>query len=575
MESAENKNKKEKSHNLAPECNDRKEKAEKEQHREDIEAEEETDSIFWADKLAEKIIARRKFFYSDREFPKRDEFVVKTSASISGVLHIGRLSDTIRGDSVYRALKAAGVPARFIWVAEDMDPLRKVPKGVPNDYVKYIGAPITSVPDPEGCHKTYAEHHKSEYMKVIREFVHGDMEVYSMQEEYDKGSFKPYIKKAMENIEKIKKIVGKYRTTPLPDGWSPWVPICQKCGKISTTKITEVKDGLVHYECSDYDFETQKATGCGHKGIADPLKDKGKLMWKSEWASQWARWNICTEGAGKEYQVPLSAFWTNGEITEEVFDFPMPDPIFYEHLMIDGVKMSASLGNIVYPKDWLDVADADLLRYFYNKRLMKTRSFSWKDLSQLYDEFDEVARVYFLESTLDNEKEEKHIRRLYEMSVMHPEKPLKLSFSHAAMLSQIFSDKEGIMASIKKTGQYDASQEERIMARVEKARFWMTHYAPEESRFIVQEKVSPTIVLSAQQKQSLKAVAELLKEKITDEKEFSEKMYNSVKATGLPTKEFFRAGYMVLLNKERGPRLAPFLLALGDTAVKLFEEASQ
>ncbi|MCX6709481.1 MAG: lysine--tRNA ligase [Candidatus Woesearchaeota archaeon] len=543
-------------------------------HNQTENEEAEEDSIFWADKLAEKIIARRKFFYSDREFPKRSEFVVKTSASISGVLHIGRLSDTIRGDSVYRALKDSKVKARFIWVAEDMDPLRKVPKGVPEDYVKYIGMPITSVPDPDGCHKSYAEHHKSEYMKVIKQFVHEDMEIYSMQEEYDRGSFKPYIKKAMENIDRIKEIAGKYRTTPLQKGWSPWVPICQKCGKISTTKITEVKDGLVHYECSDYDFETQKAVGCGYKGVADPLKDKGKLMWKSEWAAQWARWNICTEGAGKEYQVPLSAFWTNGEITENVFDFPMPDPIFYEHLMIDGTKMSASLGNIVYPRDWLEVATPELLRYFYNKRLMKTRSFSWKDLPQMYDEFDQLERVHSGIEKPENEKDEKHLKRLYEISVKKEENPLSMSFSHASVLAQIFQEKEGIIASLRKTGQYRKEQEERIMQRIEKAKYWVTHYAPEESRFTVQERVNPEIKLSPEQKHSLKAVAKILSENHGSEKEFSEKMYNAVKATGLQTKEFFRAGYLVLLNRERGPRLAPFLLALGERAAKLFEEAS-
>ena len=536
--------------------------------------EDERDSVFWADKLAQKIIERRKFYYSDKTFPEKKEFVVKSSASISGVLHIGRLSDTIRGNSVYRALKDARVKAGFIWVAEDMDPLRKVPAGVPEDYVKYIGTPITSVPDPWGCHKTYSEHHKSEYLKVITQFVDYGMEIYSMQEEYDKGNFSPYIKKAMESIDAIKGIMNRYRTTPLPKGWSPWVPICQKCGKISTTKVIEVKDGLVHYECSDYKFESQTAKGCGYKGVADPLKDKGKLMWKSEWASQWARWSICAEGAGKEYQVPMSAFWTNGEIAEKIFEFPMPEPIFYEHLMINGTKMSASLGNIVYPKDWLEVADADLLRYFYNKRLMKTRSFSWTDLPQLYDEFDEVARIYFSESKMENENDEKHIRRIYEMSVKSPEKPLKMSFSHAAMLAQIFKDREMIIASLKKTGQYSPKQEKRIMDRIKKAGYWVTHYAPEESRFALQEKVNPELKLSEKQKKALKAVAVLLREKHADEKEFSEKMYSAVKATGIDTKEFFKAGYLVLLNKERGPRLAPFLMALGERAIKLFEEAS-
>jgi len=527
--------------------------------------------IFWADKLARKIVERKNFHYLNREIPKREEFVVKSSASISGVLHIGRLSDTIRGDSVFMALKELGVKARYIWVAEDMDPLRKVPAGVPPDYEKYIGMPITSVPDPWGCHSSYAEHHKSEYLKVIRKFVHSDLEIYSMQEEYNKGSFTPFIRMAMEHIEEIKQIMSKYRTTPIPEGWSPWVPVCKKCGKISTTRVTKVENGLVYYECRDYHFETKTAKGCGYKGVADPTKDKGKLMWKSEWAAQWARWNVCTEGAGKEYQVPMSAFWTNGEIAERVFNFPMPEPIFYEHLMIDNMKMSASLGNVVYPKDWLEVAEPEHLRFFYNKRLMKTRSFSWKDLPQLYEEYDRAAAIYFGMEALDNKNDEAHIKRLYEISAIRKEPPLRMSFSHAVVVAQLFQDEESIISSLKKTGHYSEEDHQRIMNRIAKARFWVEHYAPEDIRFKLQESVNPGLNLSEKQKEALRKVAKLIREGHSDEKDFSEKMYAAVKEVGIDTKDFFRAGYLVLLNKERGPRLAPFLLTLGERAARLFE----
>jgi len=546
--------------------------AEKRGKEEDLEKEEE--ALFWADQLAKKIVERQKFDYIDKAIPKFKEFTVKTSASISGVLHIGRLSDTIRGDSVYRALKDLGVKAKFIWVAEDMDPLRKVPQGVPADYEKYIGMPITSIPDPEGCHKTYAEHHVSEYMKVLKKFIHDKMKVYSMQQEYDRRKFRKYIKKAMQKIEVIKEIQNKYRANPLPKGWSPWVPVCTNCGKISTTKVIDVKDGLVHYECSNYYFEKTTAKGCGYKGVADPLKDRGKLMWKTEWAAQWARWKICSEGAGKEYQVPASAFWINGEIAEKVFSFPMPVPIFYEHLMIDGAKMSASLGNVVYPKDWLNVAEPELLRFYYNKRLMKTRSFSWKDLPQLYDEFDETARIYFGETKLENEKEEKHFKRLYEISAIKPEPPLGMSFAHATIIAQIFEGKKGMISSLEKTGHYKKELKKRLLQRIEKAKYWIEHYAPQEARFVLQQEISPSINLSEKQKQAIRMVVKALKEekKKWNEKTLFEEFYSICRELQLEPREFFKAGYLVLLNMERGPKLAPFVLALGDRALKLLEQ---
>src|SRR3989344_1029688 len=343
-----------------------------------MEKETSQEELFWADQIAKQILTRKKFRYTEKKVPKLDQYTVKTSASLSGVLHIGRLSDTIRGDSVYRALHDSGSKAKLIWVAEDMDPLRKVPEGVPGSYEKYIGMPVTDIPDPDGNYESYAEKHKQEYFKVLDRFVYTDMEKFSMRKLYKEKEFLKIAKKVLDYAPAVVEIQNKYRENPLPKTWSPWAPICEGCGKIATPKVISFKDGIVSYRCDDYNFQKTMAKGCGHKGTSDPMKGEGKLMWKSEWAAQWAYFRVVAEGAGKEYQVPGSAFWVNAEICEQVLEFPMPEPIFYEHLMIDNVKMSASLGNVVYPRDWLEGASPELLRYYYNKRLMRQRSFSWK-----------------------------------------------------------------------------------------------------------------------------------------------------------------------------------------------------
>ncbi len=536
-------------------------------------AEEEKGELFWADQIARDIVTRKTFHYIDKEAPKFDEFTVKTSASISGVLHIGRLSDTIRGSSVVKALRDMGKKVRFIWVAEDMDPLRKVPQGVPESYAQYIGMPVTDIPDPEGCHSSYAAHHVAEYFQVIDDFVHGELMKFSMREEYKAGSFNPYIKKILENVNTVVDVQNRYRTNPLPPGWSPWSPICKNCGKISTPRIIAIRDGIVEYECKDYPFETTTAVGCGHRGENDPLGGQGKLMWKSEWASQWARWKVASEGAGKEYQVPNSAFWINGEIVEKVLDFPMPRPIFYEHLMVDDVKMSASLGNVVYPTDWLKVASPQHLRFLYNKRLMKTRSLNWKDLSQLYDEYDHAGKVAFDITEEPNEKEKAQLKRLYDMSNFDvPDEPLEMSFSYACVLAQTYEDdKDAIRAALKKTGHYQPLLDEKIFGRIEKVKLWLASYAPADVKFSVQKNVPAGILISTEQKKALKLLAKRLAEKEWAEKELSMEFYEIAKAVGISAKDIYQAGYRVLLNQERGPRLANFLLVLGDRAIKLFD----
>ncbi len=535
-------------------------------------------TLFWADQLAKTILERKRFRYLDKKTPRFNKYVVKTSASLSGVLHIGRLGDTIRGESVVRALKDLGVKTEFIWVAEDMDPLRKVPKGVPEKYKEYIGMPVTDIPDPEGCHRSYAEHHLSNYFEVLDKFVSVKMKKFSMREEYKKGSFRPFIKTIIEKINLVKEIQNKYRKEPLSPNWSPWRPICENCGKIITTKILGFEKGKVQYKCEDYKFKKFTAKGCGFEGENNPLKGEGKLLWKGEWAAQWVRWKVVSEGAGKEYQVPGSAFWINAEIVEKVFDFPAPEPIFYEHLMINGEKMSASLGNVIYPKDWLEVAEPELLRFFYNKKLMKTRSFSWNYLPNLYDEYDTHAKVYFNLIKIENEKERKHMKRLYEISNLEkPKKPILVPYSFASIIGQIFSKNlEKAIKVLKRTGHLKKitnKELEDVKKRLKLAANWAEKYAPEQYKIRVLEKPKKEILnkLTEKEKRGLRIFGKEL-EKELSEKEIHEKIKEISNKLGIEPKDFFKSAYLVLLGKDSGPKLADFILILGKEKIaKIFK----
>ncbi|MEE8168374.1 MAG: lysine--tRNA ligase [Candidatus Hydrothermarchaeales archaeon] len=519
-------------------------------------------SVFWADQKAEEIATKRRFQYLDKEFD-RQEYIVKTSASISGVLHIGRLSDTIRGEAAVRALRDMGKESQLIWVAEDMDPLRRIPEGVPKEFSEYIGCPVSNIPDPWGCHASYAEHHTTDYLKVLYEFLSVEMKTYFMQEEYHKGNFRPYIQAMLNNLEKVIEIQNRYRDHPLGADWIPWTPICKNCGKIITPRA-KIKAGMVHYKCEDYRFESSTAKGCGYEGESDPLKSEGKLMWKGEWAAQWARWSIAAEGAGKEYIVPNSAWWINSEIAERILDYPSPTPIFYEHLMIEGHKMSASLGNVVYPRDWLAVAPPQVLRFFYNKKLMKTRNFSWRELPNLYDEYDFHAKLYFGGEKVENEREAEHMKRLYEISQTHKvQAPVPLPFSHAAVVAQIYSDEESIVGSLKRSEHYEDEKHEAIMHRVESAKHWAEKYAPAEGRFSLEidvEKVKAQ--LSNEQKTFLKELAVQLKRSRSAE-EIHGQLYKLAGEIGIPTKKSFQAVYLAMLGRTHGPKAGTLLASLG------------
>jgi len=523
---------------------------------------------FWTDNIARQIVERKKFHFTDDKVPKLKKFVVKSAASISGVLHIGRLSDTIRCEAVYRSLVDAGHKAEFIWTADNVDPLRKIPKGLPESYKQYIGVPVTEIPDPEGCHKSYEAHHKAAYIDVVKKFIQSKMKMLSMREEYLKGSFKEEIKIILNNYETIVEIQNRNRAKDrqLSADWSPWQPICENCGKIITPRVKKVENGLVHYVCKDYKFKTQTAIGCGHDGVDDPLKGNGKLLYKSELAVQWYHWKVCSEGFGKEYIVPGSAFWINAEIIERVLKFPMAVPIFYEYLIIDGKKMSASLGNVVYPAAWLEVATPELLRLLFLKDPMRERNFRWLDIPNMMDENDNLEKIYYGEKKVDSERDRITYKRLFELMQI---KPLPKKCAHLAPFSvfveiaKILPGRGQVDFAIEKLKQFGHVAtltpvlRKKIAERLELAKNWYEKYGRTQvTAFEVPHDVRPAI----------SDLIECIKNEKDGEK-IQRALFEIAKKHGIAVQEFFRVIYQILFQSNQGPKLGPYIIDIGKNEV--------
>ena len=79
--------------------------------------------------------------------------------------------------------------------------------------------------------------------------------------------------------------------------------------------------------------------------------------------------------------------------------------------------------------------------------------------------------------------------------------------------------------------------------------------------------------LSKEQKQALKILKQRLETKDYDEKSLYEDFRNICEETKVGTADFFKAAYLVLLNKERGPKLAGFIMLIGkEKVVKILEQ---
>ena len=106
----------------------------------------------------------------------------------SGSIHVGSLRGVIIHDIVTQGLKGKGKKTTFQYGFDDYDPLDKFPKGLSENYQKYLGMPFSEIPAPDGKSKNYAEQYLAEFKKVF-----GDMgikpEIAKSSEVYKTGKF--------------------------------------------------------------------------------------------------------------------------------------------------------------------------------------------------------------------------------------------------------------------------------------------------------------------------------------------------------------------------------------------------
>ena len=175
------------------------------------------------------------------------------------------------------------------------------------------------------------------------------------------------------------------------------------------------------------------------------------------------------------------------------------------------------------------------------------------------------------ESAKDLEKQ----KRIYQLSCVNkPSKklPFQPSFRHLTNFLQINEmDIEKTIASYPEAK--TKADKDRIKLRATCAKNWLENHAPEEFKFTIQNEVSKELKLSKEMKEIFKQLSKDLKEKEWTDKELHNHFYTLVKANEVPTAEFFKAAYQILVNKEKGPQLAHFILIIGKERVaELFDK---
>jgi lysyl-tRNA synthetase class 1 len=502
--------------------------------------------MHWTDDVTEKLMERGK------------EHVIETGTSISGIPHVGNASDVIRGDAVRKALSEKGIKARFVWISDDSDPFRKVPKGM-ESLREYLGHPVHDIPDPEGCHENFVKHFVEPFLSDLAEFG-VNPEPFSGTELYRTGALYPEIRTALDNSEKIVKILNRFRKDPLPKDIIPWTPVCQNCGKISTTRVIERDGDIVSYVCEDTEVSGVMVKGCGFKGENDVRKGYGKLPWRVEWAARWRHFKVTCEPLGKEHASAGGSFWTSRVVSKEIFDWEPPLPVIYEFFTLNGEKISSSKGNVITLGEWLKICEPEVLKFFMYKRLQKQRDINLGAIPKLVDEYDKAERVYF-----GIEEGTEGTRKKYELAQINEPRVLQVPFTLCAVLYQAVPDLD--MGEIKKRLEWHGYKDfdtGRLDKRIKLAREWNESQGPEYLRFQIlgDSKASKfKSNLDKKQREALGKIADELDRGWKPE-ELHKRIYQISRELELEPPRLFEAIYLVLIGKKKGPKAASFILTL-------------
>ena len=161
--------------------------------------------------------------------------MVVTGISPSG--HIHNLREVLVAEAVANALRARGEEVRFLFHADTIDPLRKVAPGVPASFEEFFGHSLSRVPDPEGCHASYAEHFLVPFEEALHE-MGMEIEVLRSHELYESGVYTDVTREAIEHTDELRDILQEASGRQMPGHWSPYLPR-RTSGQLTGARVLE------------------------------------------------------------------------------------------------------------------------------------------------------------------------------------------------------------------------------------------------------------------------------------------------------------------------------------------------
>lgn len=514
--------------------------------------------MFWGDKIANEVARRYQ-----HKLEAGEPIVVRDEKTASGRVHVGSLRSAALHAIVADVLRSRGHAVEFYFEINDFDPFDGIPSYLDRAvYEPYMGHPLFMVPSPEPGYENFAEVYGQEYVDVVNQIGFGAT-VYRATELYREGHMNAQIRAVLDNKAVVQRIYKEVSGSERPDDWYPLNVICERCGNLSATKVTDWDGELVSYTCSSDTIEW--AEGCGYEGKISPFDGNASLPWKPEWAAKFVAKQVEFEGGGKDHYTKGGSRQVADAICREVMGYEPPYGVFNEFFLVSGKKMSSSKGNAATAREMVDLLPPHILRLL----LLKTPINRQIDFDPegdsvpvLWDTYDRLAEKAW-QGVTDDDTRVFYFSHLPEERDDIPERFLP-RFSQIAFLVQMPHIDVYEEVARMKAASLTAADRAEVDLRVRYAKHWLAGYAAEKFIFSLQPNIPPAAeTLRTDQKEALGLLADHIAALDTMDGQTLHETIHAVKeATDLTPKEFFGAIYQVFLGKESGPKVGWFLSTL-------------
>jgi lysyl-tRNA synthetase class 1 len=445
--------------------------------------------------------------------------------------------------NAYRHLTAR--PAKLVTFSDDMDGLRKLPGNIPNHEIlrPHLGKPISRIPDPFGCCESFSGHMISRLEAFLHAFGFA-FESRRASTAYSRGDFDEALSRVLRHAEEIKAIVLPTLSPETRVNWSPFMPICSRCGRVYSTVVTAYsrdRESLV-YVCST---DVPGNVGCGFRGDTSIHGGAVKVGWKVDWALRWFSYGIDYEMYGKDL-IPSAEL--SAKIVRVMGGYP-PAGMFYEMFLDEaGKKISKSVGQGLTLDTWTRYAPIESLLHYIYQSPRKAKKLHLDVVPAAVDQYlDELSRSAAMDADQVRDTAVWHIH-----AGDIPKFPSNLRYTTVLnVLVTLGGHSESLLTDY--LLRYDASigaNPPILRSLTESALNYFRDHLERNLKFRCPTATERSLLTDL--------VEALTASTSTDEEALQSLPFSVAKSRGVSPADYFRLFYEVVLGQERGPRFGAF-----------------